>query len=595
MKKQLAYLIDQPFLYLKNPTDMNIKHHTKKFYFTIVFCLILLLAALFRFYGTDWDNGFHLHPDERAIVLYTLPLNFPKTVTQYLSPNSPLNPHFFAYGSFPLYFLKIVSIFASLHNPVYATYDGINILGRDLSVLFELCSMLLIFNISKLVASKKIGLLAMFFYAVSTFPIQNSHFYTVDAQLCFFILLTLYFILKYYEHPSLKFSVLLGLSFGLSLVTKDTGLILLSTIILTYLLSLLLLKSHLNKNHFWKTYISKNAKLIIFSPIFFIVTVLLIIVLFEPYALIDFSSFWLQTQQQSQMTHNAFIFPYTLQYVGIIPYYYELKNIFLWGQGPMLAIICYIGTGYAFVKAIRNLNEKHWRNILVLFLFFIPYFLIVGNFSVAFMRYMLPLYPLLCIFGGLFFYYVFNYMHKTYPRIGYYIIGIFILCSIVIWPLSFMHIYSYPNTRVQASNWIYQNIGQNKTLAVEHWDDQLPLGDSIKYSTLILPLYNPDTGDKWLGVHQILQHTDYIIIASNRLYVPLQKLTDCTKLPTQFCYKRTASYYHDLFSGKLGFKKVAQFSEYPTIPLLGIQINDQSADESFTVYDHPIVMIFKKI
>ena len=31
--------------------------------------LILILAAILRFTGINWDQGYHLHPDERAIVM----------------------------------------------------------------------------------------------------------------------------------------------------------------------------------------------------------------------------------------------------------------------------------------------------------------------------------------------------------------------------------------------------------------------------------------------------------------------------------------------------------------------------------------------
>ncbi|MFA6533440.1 MAG: hypothetical protein WCT22_05640, partial [Patescibacteria group bacterium] len=91
-----------------------------------------------------------------------------------------------------------------------------------------------------------------------------------------------------------------------------------------------------------------------------------------------------------------------------------------------------------------------------------------------------------------------------------------------------------------------------------------------------------------------LQKSDYIIIASNRLYVPLQKLTDCKKY--KVCYLKTAQYYQKLFDNKLSFKKVAEFSSYPNFQILDFkfQINDDSADESFTVYDHPKILIFKK-
>ncbi|MBI2443099.1 MAG: hypothetical protein HYV40_04310 [Candidatus Levybacteria bacterium] len=93
---------------------------------------------------------------------------------------------------------------------------------------------------------------------------------------------------------------------------------------------------------------------------------------------------------------------------------------------------------------------------------------------------------------------------------------------------------------------------------------------------------------------EYLAQTDYIILSSNRLYTPLQKLTNCDVLPSGRCYPQTAMYYRALFQGLLGFKKVAEFTSFPTIPLLNIPIDDQGADESFTVYDHPKVMIFQK-
>jgi hypothetical protein len=74
--------------------------------------------------------------------------------------------------------------------------------------------------------------------------------------------------------------------------------------------------------------------------------------------------------------------------------------------------------------------------------------------------------------------------------------------------------------------------------------------------------------------------------------VPLQKLNACAKF--EKCYPLTNQYYKDLFSGQLGFEKIAEFTSYPTIPFINVQIKDDSADESFTVYDHPKIIIFKK-
>ena len=67
---------------------------------------IVVLGFLLRIYGLDWDQGNSFHPDERQILFHVTALSWPRSFAQFLDPiSSPLNPHFFAYGSFPLYLL----------------------------------------------------------------------------------------------------------------------------------------------------------------------------------------------------------------------------------------------------------------------------------------------------------------------------------------------------------------------------------------------------------------------------------------------------------------------------------------------------------
>ena len=225
--------------------------------------------------------------------------------------------------------------------------------------------------------------------------------------------------------------------------------------------------------------------------------------------------------------------------------------------------------------------------------FFWVYFLVVGNFAIGFMRYLLPIYPLFCLFAAVFFYQLLNVNRKLYA-IRYLLYAFLIL--LLIWPFSFLHIYMQPNTRVLATNWISQNIPAGKTIALEHWDDGLPLFGQQKYNVLTLPLYDPDTTKKWTAINAQITQTDYVIIASNRLYVPLMKMTDCAHLPIGRCYTQTAEYYKKLFDGSLGFQKVTEFSIFPSLEIGNwkLEIRDEIADESFTVYDHPKVMIFKR-
>src|SRR5581483_1676788 len=179
----------------------------------IYFLAILIGALIVRLYGINWDQGYHLHPDERAIVMFTTPLQFPADVKAFFSPQSTWNPHFFAYGSFPMYFLKIISSGEALLNPIYAMYEGINLVGRVLSVLFDIGTLITLFFLAKKLFNKTVALFAIFFYATGVLPIQLSHFYAVDTPLTFFILLTLFTLITFYEKPTFYKALLVGILF----------------------------------------------------------------------------------------------------------------------------------------------------------------------------------------------------------------------------------------------------------------------------------------------------------------------------------------------------------------------------------------------
>lgn len=573
---------------------------------SIIIFVLFILAFLLRIYGLNWDQGNHLHPDERQITIVTTNIKFPQnySLSELFSPSSPLNPKFFAYGSFPIYLLKFFGYLFSSIDPDFASYEKINLLGRFLSAIFDSFTVLIIYLISKeLFSSKKISLLASSIYALSVFPIQLSHFYAVDTLLTFFICLTLYRILLFYRYPNFKNAIIIGLCFGLSLATKISATLLIISFTLCLFVEFLLsLKRDISNQN-----ISKFKKLIsyflaIFNPkvliknkrfkiqktiLYFLSTTLatfVFFIIFEPFALFDFPTFWKQINEQSLMTKDAFVFPYTLQYVGTLAYWYPLKNIFLWGLGPPFAILSLIGIYLVFKKLLKGLfspgNELSEGAQLIVYSFFIAYFLVVGQFDVKFMRYCLPIYPILSIFAAYLLSILSNKIKTLFFALNF------------IWLFSFLSIYRFPNTRVSATRWIQQNVPAGSTILREHWDDGIPLGYNQEYSLQELSLYDTDLDlRKWSKINWQLKNGDYLVLASNRLYTPLQKLTNCQELPVDKCYLVTSKYYQDLFSGKLGYIKVAEFTSYPKF--FSLPIVDDSADESFTVYDHPKVIIFK--
>ncbi|MFZ2152426.1 MAG: glycosyltransferase family 39 protein [Microgenomates group bacterium] len=563
-----------------------------------------MLALSVRLYGLNWDQGQHLHPDERMIVMVTEKISIP--TTNLFSVDSTLNPHFFAYGSLPIYLLKFTSSLLVPIFPQIGSYEQINLLGRVISAIFDSLTVLLIFHIcQRMFENTRQSLLAALVYTVSILPIQLSHFYAVDTILTFFIFFTLLQLIAYFQNQKIFNLLLASIGIGLSLATKISATVLVASLGTSLVAGILLtirnqIFSHNQPlhqkissfiGHIFSLKKLRHSRLSIIIKVFclliFTSTIAAVVfIVCEPFALIDYPNFIRQIMEQQAMTKNAFVFPYTLQYVNTTPYLYQLENIFLWGLGPIIGTLSFIGFIIVNIKLVKGLivpgNDQSEGAQLIILTFFLAYFFVVGGFAIKFMRYCLPLYPIFIIYAA----------HLlTSIKSKFVVLFIFLghLCLL----FAFLAIYRLPNTRVTATNWINSQVPQGSTILIEHWDDALPLGYLNNLNQISLPLYDSDSDPhKWNFINQMLVRGDYIIIASNRLSTPLPKLVNCDQLPEDKCYPLTARYYRDLFAGNLGYTKVAEFTSYPT--LFGFSVNDQSADESFTVYDHPQIMIFKK-
>ena len=189
----------------------------------IALILILLSAYFIRVFGVNWDQGFHLHPDERMLIMVADKISFFKN----------LNPDFFNYGSLPIYLLKGLSQLLDLiFRSGLATYAGMLDVGRKLSIMFDMATMFLIYKITRIFFKEnKVALFSVLFYSISFFPIQNSHFFVVDVFLNTLITGLIYILLIYLKLPSLKKIVFLGLTFAAMMATKFTAIIFLPIIL----------------------------------------------------------------------------------------------------------------------------------------------------------------------------------------------------------------------------------------------------------------------------------------------------------------------------------------------------------------------------
>ncbi len=595
--RRLAELLDQPKV------------------LNAVLMIVVVIAAFLRFNGLNWDEGHHLHPDERFLSTVTNDLKWPDNFQDYFNPDtSTLSPYsnpnmgLYVYGMLPVYIVKWVAIHLDKNN-----YDQITRIGRVMSGLFDIGAIFILFLIGKKLYGRKIGLLAAGLLSFSVLNIQLSHFYTVDTFANLFILATIYFLLCAYESGRWLDYALTGLMFGLGLASKLS--------VFTLVAPILVMAAFDFYRRIQEGDIRSAIEYTLIRTVTISVVAIVIFRILQPIAFAG-PGFWNWTLnpkwtediiEQQKITSGQTDLPWVQQWTGR-SIAFPLYNIILWGMGLPLGLAGFAGLALAAFELVRHRRMEHLIPVTYVGVTFVYHAITF----IKFMRYFLPIYPFLILMAA----YLISRLWEsslvpasqtevtpepepakrnfidTIRRlvlsrgVAFVVIAV-VVVGTLLYALAYASIYSRPNTRIAASRWMQQNIPAGSTLANEHWDDWLPIGgvdgissygDSGLFKSVEMKNYEDDTPDKLNWMVDNLTQADYIIISSNRLYDSIPRL------PMR--YPLTIRYYDLLFSGKLGYERVKDITSYPS--LLGIQIHDQSAEESFSVYDHPRVQIFKK-
>jgi len=600
--------------------------------FSAALLAVLALALTLRLYHVNWDENQHAHPDERWISMVAADLRWPDKLSDLLNPRaSPLNPLWsaasrqprsFAYGHLPLYALALLAnalervatlaphlrFWPGLSEAVarLATasgYDEIALLGRVVSALADFGVIVMIYAMGRKLHGRAVGLLAAAFVTLTVSHIQASHFYTFDTFATFFIVLTAYGSLGIWRTGHRRDIVLAGVAAGMAVASKFSALPVLAAPAVAILARALALQEpgteQVQDEHTqggWRLHWqSDRLRFALQQGLLCLGVALAAFAITSPFAILDYRRFVLQIAEQGAMVRGIADLPYTRQYRNTPAYWYQIEQQLRWGMGWPLGLAAFVGFGW---YVLRNLRRPRWGE-MVLLAWVIPYFVINGSFMVKFMRYMLPLLPFLSLMGAALLR-EWRERAQHIRRIGRWrwrptwlvngLIAIVLVGSLA-YALAFVGIYARTHTWIAASRWIYENVPQGATIAVEHWDDSLPksLSPTLSqanygYRHLELPMYEPDTRAKFDRVYDVLQQADYVILATNRLYRSIPRLPERYPLST--------AYYRLLFAEQLGFAEVATFASYPQLG--GWVIVDDAADESFTVYDHPKPIIFRK-
>ena len=470
--------------------------------------------------------------------------------------------------------------------------------------------------------------------ALSALPIQLAHFFTVDSATAFFTLLAIYWAVRAAHNGGIGSFTALGLSIGAAMACRVTMAALGLTAVLAVALRVWGAKAGANElpaddgHPFTPSRLRPIAGfgLLALAGVWSIITFRLL----QPDAFIGTSFFDLRPDPRfldnlalvGQQVSGALDFPPAQQWAGRTPFLFPLQNMVIWGMGLPLGLVAWLGWAVAGWQMLRaawaGWKGGDWRLLHRRLVHLIPWSWIAfyfawqgGQFGMT-MRYYLLLYGLLALFAAWALVKLWDRQPTTDDRRlafrrdwrRWSVVGgrwsvMLVVLGTFCWAYAFTSIYTRPHSRVAASRWIYAHIPRGATLTYEEWDDPLPVTiddhSLYEYGFLLTKPYAEDTLVKYTGymnrdgayqagLFDQLDQADYIILSSNRVY------DSATRLPMR--YPALTRYYHYLFSGELGFEQVADITSYPT--LFGIAIPDQSAEEAWSVYDHPRVLIFQK-
>ena len=606
--------------------------------------LILAVALALRLYGIDWDDGHGFHPDERSIymrsdcmyrVLTEAPgyadctvghpetePGLPSAGTFLDADRSPLNPHWFPLGSILIYLILGIRFMLEPFTD-FGSLLSLSYIGRSIVALADVGTVFMVYLLGKRIYGKRVGLLGSALVALAVVHIQNSHFYRPEPLSIFFVLVSFWFMLQMMERRRLRDSLLLGLFVGLAFAPKVSILPLILPLGLAYGFRLFT-----NTDGRWAIPSSRATVVVARHALMAGVAAAVMFLVTTPYALLDIVDFVGQNGGQASMARTAGTVPFTVQYIGSTPFWYELRQTSLWALGLPLGVVAWGGLLFTVFKVTRRSPSR--RAELLFLAWVVPNFLMLGFFEVKFLRYIFPLIPFLILMGSAMLFWTLDRARSSTPPplpIGggierarrlpvryapHAVIGliVFVVAATAFYALSFERVYTRPHPAVQASRWINDNVPKNSTIISDnHWDEGIP--ELYSYRVRQIPIYEKDTLEKMDFIAGHLSEGDYLVFYSNRTYGSVGRLPER--------YPLSSRYYRMLFSGSLGYELENSFTSYPK--LLGIAFVDNTfgraqipepdalkdarpatltlnlgyADENVIGYDHPKVLLFRNV
>ena len=563
--------------------------------FKIILAVLILTGAILRFYNLNWGAPFYFHPDERNIASAVSQLNFP----------DQMNPHFFAYGSLPIYTIYFTGMVVnSTQYPmsnIQATISNVKfeeaiIISRVYSAIFSILLIPLLFFIGKKLKDNKAGLLAAFLATMSVGFIQFAHFGTFEMWLTLFGVLLFWLCLKKVTENTI---FLMGLVLGVLVSTKVSSLVLFPLPIIAITLSLFVIPAkagiqeerYRSRIKFGMTILKHFILLLIVASSVYIIS--------NPYVFYDTTAFQSSMKYESTLALGILPVFYTGEFYSTVPGVFQFLYVYPFLLNPVITFLFIPAFFYILYKGFKERKSSY----ILLTTFYIILFCSQAFLFVKWTRYMVPTLPFMYLIvaialseviarnEAISFIRRLPRLDRELSRIGslpLLAMTILIVTCTVFGLSYFATAFTKPDTRIVAKQFAQTTIPADSQILSEVYDlGVIPFNEAFKKIDLF-NFYDLDSSNPFIKdeLQKKLNNSEYIILPSQRLLKI--RLNNPGKFPNGY------SFYNDLITGKLRYEKLYEThcDIFCKITYLGDPVFRY--EETVNVFERPTVFIFRK-
>ncbi len=543
---------------------------------TLLATVAIVTGIFFRFYNLTWGTPYFFHPDERNIASSVSQLSYPER----------MNPHFFAYGTLPIYAIyfvgtgiNVIQNFILKESVAIQTvgFEQAIIIGRCISLILSCLLVYITYLVGQTLSKKRGGLISAGLLSLSVGLIQYTHFMTFEMWLTFFTFFLIYLLIKYAATNEPRYILYLGGILGILVSTKISSLFLLPPTI--FLLLSFQIKRLFKVKKFRFIFIEKELlKIILLISITAIITYLSC-----SYYWLDQAGFFNSIDYETSVAIGKLMVFYTQTFISSPPIFYQLAKVYPFILNPFMLIASLVSIPVVLLMAFKSKSKI----LLILLVFFSVTFFSQAFLYVKWVRYYIPTLPFLYIFIEITI--GFFLSNKNRPKIK----KLSHIFTILLFLISFLYAFSYFKTvllaidaRVQAASWAQNHISSTSTILAEVYDMGIVPFNQYFSKITLLNFYDLEADPAIQEeLHSLTQSTNYIILPSQRIYE--------SRISQPLNFPSGNAFYQQLLSNKLPFSEV--YSTPCDIFCKILYLGDPafSFEQTANVFDRPTIRIFK--